>query len=254
MIPAYRPDTLSEALEIREQWPVIPMAGGTDLMVQALTGSGVPVSFPRPVLFLSHLASLGGVGKEGENTKIGGATSLAALLTADLPVPFRRAIASMASPALRNVATLGGNVCNGSPCADTLPYLYCADAFVVLRSRTRIRRVAIHDFITGPGSTGLGDNELLTAVQFRPPSYTHFNYRKIGSRRANTLTKLSFLGLALFHEENVSDIRFSFGSVAPTVVRSRNIEEEIIGENKHHLRRCIEDIVRILRSPDQTYR
>lgn len=239
-VTAYRPVNLAEALRIRAAEHAIPMAGGTDLMVKSRRHSGLAPRFERPILFLGHLRELRYVRRyeEGElpTLEIGAATTLADLLVAaETPVALKQAIAEMAAPAIRNVATLVGNVCNASPAGDTLPALYGFDAQVVLTRSQGERRVDIARFILGPGKADLRDDELVRAVWLSLLPFNRVHYRKVGARRANALSKLSFLGMARLQGDVVEDLRCALGAVAPTVVRCRALEARCIGLSRDEL-------------------
>jgi xanthine dehydrogenase FAD-binding subunit len=230
MVSAYRPASLAEALRIRAESGAVPLAGGTDGMARRRRHSGLAPRFERPVLFVAHLPELHGIFVENATLTIGAAVTLSELL-ADERVPgvLREAIAQMASPAIRNVATLGGNVCNASPAGDTLPALYCLDARLVLAGRWGERRVPIERFILGPGKTDLAGDELLRVVELPAARFDVAYYRKVGTRKANALAKLSFLGLAALQNGTVRDVRIAFGAVAPMVVRSTELEGALLG-------------------------
>lgn len=233
---AYWPDDLTEALAIRAELPVTPVAGGTDLMVKRRSWSGIPL-FQHPALFISHLHELKSVevvnaGSDQENElRIGAACTFATLLEdARVPNSLAAAIRGIGGPAIKNVATLGGNICNASPAGDTLPILYALGSSVELASNRRNRNVPLEDFITGPGTTILASDELLVNVTVPMLSFDTSIYRKVGTRRANALSKLSFVGLARRGGSKISDFRVAFGSVAPTVIRCRDIESTIAGQ------------------------
>lgn len=240
VVTAYRPGNLAEALQVRVEQRAIPLAGGTDLMVKHRRHSGLAPVFERPILFLGHLEEIRYVRLHEASAlpalEIGAAATLTDLLNApETPSVLKQAIVEMASPALRNVATLVGNVCNASPAGDTLPALYCLDAQVVLASSKGERRLGIAEFILGPGKTALRDDELVRAVTLPIVPFDVADYRKVGTRKANALSKLSFLGLARREGDTVRDIRLAFGAVAPTVVRSRELESRCIGLSRDEL-------------------
>jgi xanthine dehydrogenase FAD-binding subunit len=228
---AYRPSTVREALTQREETGAIPCAGGTDLMVKRRRWSGLAPFFDRPVLFIGHLPELQAVERSADAVTISSACTLTALLEHKwVPDILKRAIKEMGSPAIRNVATIGGNICNASPAGDTLPVLYALDASLVLESSSGRRALPVEQFIKGPGETALHENELLTQIKVPLLEYSIVYYKKVGTRKANSLSKLSFIGLAKTGGGKVEEVRISFGAVAPCVVRSREIEKEI--ENK----------------------
>ncbi len=236
---AFWPVDLAEALAIKAERPVTPVAGGTDLMVQRRRWSGVP-RFQDPPLFVSHLSELKKIEERetanGRLLQIGAACTFAALLEdTRIPSTLAAAISEIGGPAIKNVATIGGNICNASPAGDTLPTLYALDTSVELANSSGSRRVPIDEFITGPGTTILAANELLVSISVPLHSFDTELYRKVGTRRANALSKLSFIGLAKRDRAKILDFRVAFGAVAPTVVRSREIEARISGQPKEIL-------------------
>ncbi len=231
MVDGYRPRDLIEALKIRREVDCLPIAGGTDLMVQKARGTGLGPGFEKPLLFTGHISELCRIEKKEGFIHIGPAVLLSELLHNPLiPDTFKKAVALMASPPSRNLATLGGNICNASPAGDTLPFLYAADAEILLENHEFERRIAIEDFITGPKQTDMKSDELLTDIIIPDINFPVTYYKKVGQRRGMSLTKASFHALADVLDGYVEDLRLAFGSVAPTVVRSRDIENSLIGE------------------------
>jgi len=243
MVDGYRPRDLIEALKIRNKVDCLPIAGGTDLMVQKARGTGLGPGFIKPLLFIGHLPELIRIEKKDGFLHIGPAVLLSDLLHNPLiPPTFKKAIELMASPPSRNLATLGGNICNASPAGDTLPFLYAADAEILLENHEFERRLAIEDFITGPKQTDLKPDELLTDIIIPDVNFPVTYYKKVGQRRGMSLTKASFHSLADVLDGYVEDLRLAFGSVAPTVVRSRDIENSLIGETVTDLKFRFDEI------------
>jgi xanthine dehydrogenase FAD-binding subunit len=238
---------MREALDIRGRTGALPFAGGTDLMVRRRGYTGTLPDVPPPVLFLDNIGELRALVVEDSNLRIGAGVTMDGLLAHPaVPELLRRALAELAAPAIRNRATLGGNICNASPAADSLPPLYVHRAAVVLMSRTGERCLPIDEFILGPGKTVLRPDELLTeiVVPALPADVDHDSgdhrpketagvrlyYRKVGTRKANALSKLSAAGFVrvdrLAADSTKSDptavigeFRFALGAVAPVVVR-----------------------------------
>jgi len=208
MVEFYRPQTLEEALQIRAQHAATPLAG--------------------------HLPELGGITVSGNGVgteiRIGAAVTYSELLEhPSIPEILKRASWELSAPGLRNIATLVGNICNASPAGDAVCALYVLDAELEIRGPKEPRRVPVHEFIQGPGKTVLKDNELVTAVYLPASSLPITAYHKVGTRRANALSKLSFCGVAELESGRVSQVAIAVGAVAPTVVRSREIEQRIAG-------------------------
>jgi len=245
MVKGFRPETLKEALKLRAQYDCLPIAGGTDLMVQKARGFALKPDFRKPLLFIGHLPELQRLEVINRQIHIGAGVILTDLLNSEtIPDIFKEILALMASPPSRNLASIGGNICNASPAGDTLPYLYAMDAQVVLQSTDGERIIPIAGFITGPKQTDLKNSELLTKIIIPQTEFDINMYRKIGQRKGMSLTKAAFLGLANVADGKIQDIRIAFGSVAPTVVRSGEIEQSIVGKSTKDIVKNISEISR----------
>ncbi|MFW6292428.1 MAG: FAD binding domain-containing protein [Spirochaetota bacterium] len=235
---AFVPVTLDEALEVRGRERVEPVAGGTDLMVRHRPAAPIPVRLESPPLFLGHLRELRGVRPEDGALTIGSATTLSELDAHPACDPaVRELLRWFASPAIRNAATVGGNVCNASPAADLVPWLVARGTTVRLRSGGAGRTMPVEDFVTGPAMTALRPDELLVElrVPVRPDHGLWF-YRKVAPRRSNALSKLSIYAEAERAEDGtVSRFALALGAVAPTVVRSPDAEAMLVGCRAHDL-------------------
>jgi CO/xanthine dehydrogenase FAD-binding subunit len=227
----FRPTDLREALRIREDRRAVPFAGGTDLMVKLRRGAGALPAFDRPVLFLDRVEELQRIRLTDGFLEIGSTVTLAGLAGSDLVPSLLRQIAlQVGAPALRNVATLGGNICNASPAGDTLPFLYACEARLRLVSVIGERVVPVEQFITGPGTTCLRADEILSAVLLMDGKPKLSFWRKVGARKANALSKVSLAGLSEgCLGGGISSTRIALGAVAPTVVRLRAVERMLHG-------------------------
>lgn len=230
MSEAYIPKTLDEALAVMKEHRITPLAGGTDLMVQRrIPGKAIPV-FERPLLVLNHLEALKRLDFEQEHIVIGAGVLLNDLaLNMEIPRLLRETAREMAAVTTRNVATIGGNICNASPAADTLPFLYAVNATLLLQSRDGERRIPVDEFITGPGETARKPDELLVEIHIPRETFDLEYHRKVGTRKAMALSKIAFAGMASFEAGHVRDVRIALGAVAPKTVRSRAVEQELTG-------------------------
>ncbi len=234
----YRPASLADALAVRARERAVPMAGATDLLVRYRKPAGMVPEFDGPIVYIAHLEELTGIESRYRELRIGGAVTYTDLLRHPAtPELLRAAIVEIAAPGLRNVGTLAGNICNASPAADAVCPLYALDAHVELSSSAGTRRLPIEEFVTGPGRTALGDDELLTTVVIPGRSGDAWFYKKVGTRRANALSKLSVAACAAVEAGVIADVAIAFGAVAPTVVRSQRVEETMKGLS-------IEEVVR----------
>jgi xanthine dehydrogenase FAD-binding subunit len=225
VVEAFHPGSLAEALAIRQRKAAIPFAGGTDLMVKLGRGAGILPGFEAPVLFLDGCVELRDLRLVDGALEIGSMVSLAAIAESPIVHPMLKEIVlSMGGPAIRNAATLGGNICNASPAGDTLPFLYAFEACVKLVSTGGERVLPISEFLTGPGATRLERTEILRSVLVPDWSPRIAFWRKVGTRKANALTKVSIAAFADIEEGRPCRVRISLGAVAPTVVRAAGAE------------------------------
>lgn len=233
----YLPDTLGEALEIMDKNDVIPLAGGSDLMVSGFNGTGVDPTFNKSVMIISGLKELKGITKREDGSVVIGALSTSReIASSDLVHPLVRDAASrMGAIALRNSATIGGNIGNASPKGDTPQPLILLDSRVVLSSVNGEREMLIDDFIIAAKKTKREKNELITAVIIPPTSFTHIYFHKIGMRRSNAISKLTLSVAAEVRDGVVKDFRASSGAAGPKVARSRDAEMILIGKKLEEL-------------------
>ncbi len=246
MVGAFFPKSLAEALAIRRENRTVPFAGGTDLMARRRSWAGTLPRFEAPALFISGLPELRQISRNEGILTIGAALTLAELLQME-PVPaiLKRALAEMASPAIRNLATIGGNLCNASPAGDTLPPLYALGAAVVLESASGRRELPIGQFIRGPGQTALGPAELLIGVKIPAGEFPAVFYQKVGTRKADALSKLSCAALARINNGRVEEARLALGAVAPTVIRLETAEARLTGVGTGELDRVLPEILKL---------
>ncbi len=230
----FRPATLAEALEIRANHAAVPLAGGTDLLVRYRNWAGTLPKIEKPVVSVGHLSELRGISVHqngaAPDLSIGAGVTYGELLAhPQVPELLKNSIWWLAAPGLRNVATLAGNLCNASPAADAVCALYALDATVDIAGAGGTRRVPVEEFITGPGRTVLRTDELVTAIHLRPDEGGVVFYQKVGTRKANALSKLSICARASVHAGVLESVGIAVGAVAPTIVRSRDIEATLIG-------------------------
>ncbi|RID88415.1 xanthine dehydrogenase family protein subunit M [Peribacillus asahii] len=231
-ITAYRFERLDETLSQLNREDCAIIAGGTDVMVLHKSRRGVPPKIPKPIVFINHLSELKQVYQHHKDLHIGACCTYSELLENPLiPFALKNAIKTIAAPAIRNRGTLGGNICNASPAGDMLPLLYVYNAKLLLRSVNGNRMVTISDFIQGPRRVQRFHNEIVTEIIL--PSVledSHVVFEKVGNRNADSIAKVSFAGSIRISKDRIDDIRFAFGAVGPTIVRSVDIEKKLVGK------------------------
>lgn len=227
------PTRLVEALAaLGDSGGVAVLAGGTDLMPQNNAGRLPP---SHTLLNIRRVAGLAAIEVEGGALRLGALATIATLLVHPLVrehAPLLGVAADhFASDQIRNVATLGGNLCNASPAGDMLTPLLALDAEVELTSLAdgglvTSRRLVLAEFFTGPGRTRRQADELLTAVHvpLAPPGQVARFY-KAGTRPALDIATIS-IGFVAHRDAagRLSHVRLALGSVAPTPMRARRTE------------------------------
>ena len=233
---------IDDALELKSKHNAIIFAGGTDLMVEYLRGSNLIAKFEKPVLFINSIAELKGIKEDGNNIIIGALTTFDEIIKSPLiPQVLKDSASGIAGPPIRNIATIGGNICNASPSADSLPSLYAMDAVLRLKGKNSQREVKIKDFITGVSKTIIKDDEILTHIVIPKQNYEYSFYRKIGTRKANALSKLAMCALVC-RENDKYRFKISFCTLGVMVTRDESIEEKFITSNIDDWKNKIKDI------------
>ncbi len=188
MAEVYLPSSLEEVFGIVSKIPSARLfAGGTDLMVR-LSREGMEGT----LVCLEGVDELRAIDESSDEVRIGAAITHSELISSDLidgafPL-LREAARHVGAPAVRNMGTLGGNICTASPAGDTLPALYIYGAEVELRSPRGERRIPIEVFISGPGRTQLKPDEVLYAVVLgKDHGFNFHHFEKVGQRKAMAL-------------------------------------------------------------------
>jgi CO/xanthine dehydrogenase FAD-binding subunit len=231
------PLSYTEALEVLKDGSYQIIAGGTDLMIQKRSSANTPPKFDKNILYVFNLQELKYVIKESNSIRIGSMTSLESLLNHDLtPSLLKTVIKDIASPGLRYVATLAGNIANASPAGDTLVALYLLDATVVLESIYGIRKLPIEQVILGPRQTVINQTEIIKEIIIPDHNFTKTEWVKVGGRKADAISKVSFCGAVTIIDQKIVDLRISLGAVYKTVIRNKAIERILIEEDIKHLK------------------
>lgn len=243
-VKCFIPETLEEALRIRKETGATILAGGSDLMVSNSMGAGITPAFRGDVMIITGLKELKGITETADTVEIGALTTSAEIAGSSIaPELLKDAASRMGAIALRNSATIGGNIANASPKGDMPQPLILMDAEVVLKSLDGERRVLVDDFIIAHKKTELRDDEIITGVVIPKPQFTHIFYRKIGMRRANAISKLTLSAAATVRDGVLADFRASSGAAGPKVARSRKAEEILIGRKLEELIACKEEFL-----------
>ena len=232
MVKHIIPNNLREALNLLKEGNTILMGGGTDLMIQKRNTAGTPPRFDKNVLYLANLKELNYIKVVSKDICIGAVTPLETILESKMtPSLLKKVIGEMASPGIRHTATLAGNIANASPAGDGVAVLYALDARLVLASAHEERTIPIEDFIVGVRKTILKPDELIKEIRIPKDTFTQEKWVKVGGRKADAISKVSFVGAVRIEDHKVQDLRMAFGAIAPTVIRSRKLEKKL--QNRH---------------------
>jgi CO/xanthine dehydrogenase FAD-binding subunit len=226
------PASLRDALDDLARHPAArPFAGGTDLMV-VLEAGHLP---PGRYVSLQNCRELRGVEETPGGVSIGALTTYtqirnSALLAERYPmVPM--AAGETGGIATQNRGTIGGNIANASPAADTPPALLVYDAELELMSSSGTRRVPYAAFHRGYKKMDLASGEIVARIHLPRRTFDGRDYyRKVGTRRAQAISKVCFAGSIVMEGDSVKDVRIALGSVAPTVVRATRTEDMLRGK------------------------
>jgi len=235
MKKCYMPKTLEEALTIKAEHDVIPLAGGSDLMVSHKRTMGLTPEFEKPVMIIRNLKELQKIYLNDKGECCIGACCTSAQIAESTLVPWhlRQAASRMGAIGLRNSATIAGNIANASPKGDTPGPLYLLDARVRIQSKTTDREELVSDFIVKFRTIDLRPDELITEV-IVPYSEDDFDYifwHKVGTRKANAISKITLSQAIKFNDDGtVKDYRVSATATGAKTNRSRAVEEILIGK------------------------
>lgn len=215
------------------------LCGGTDVLVRLHAGT----IRPRLLVDVSRIPSLREVSPGPDGATIGAAVPIAELLAArDIREGYpllAAALRTLGSVQIRNRATLGGNLANASPAADSAPALLAYDASVTLAARDGERSMPVAEFLVGPGRTALRRGEYVRSVALAPAEPDdRVVFHKVGRRRALTIAIASVAGRVSLRDGAIARVHLAAGSVAPVPVRLRRTEQLLVG------RRADDDLAR----------
>jgi CO/xanthine dehydrogenase FAD-binding subunit len=232
----FKPGSMAEVFRLKEDMPeALFLAGGTDLMVKIKNRE---IS-PKTLISLRSVAELRDMDARGA-VRIGAMTSITDLINSEIlrgkyPV-LVEAARRLGSPQIRNIATLGGNLCNCSPCADTATPLLVLEARAILQSPRGTREIPLFELFRQPGETSMAPDEILTQVLIpafnasRKGSGVRAAFFKKGRVRMD-LAVASLSVLLQTEDGKVQKARLAAGSVAPVPLRLTKVEELLEGEN-----------------------
>ena len=212
----------------------VVISGGSDVLIKIREGKLAGCS----LVSIHGIKELEGIRMEEDGTiVIGPATTFSHITNNDIiqkHIPMLGDALDMAGgPQLRNIGTIGGNVCNGVTSADSASSLCCLDAVLVLKGPDGVREVPISQWYTGPGRTVRNHDEVLTAIRIKKENYQGYGgqYIKYGKRNAMEIATLGCAVSVKLTEDkkHIQDLRLAYGVAAPTPIRCHTTEEAVKG-------------------------
>ncbi len=226
-------NSVQEAINLLIENPDAKLiAGGTDVLIKLRHGNKL---FTK-LIDINGLEELRYIKQdEDKNILIGSGTVFTDLIESELvqsKIPILTdAAQSLGGPQVRNVATIGGNICNGVTSADSGPGLFSLNAILIIQGKDGVKEVAIPDFYLGPGRVDLKPGDVLTAIKI--PAQEHQNsfgyYYKYAMRGAMDIATIG-CGVTLKIKDNkIADFRIAYGVAGPVPIRCPNTESQAIG-------------------------
>ena len=212
----------------------VVISGGSDVLIKIREGKLAGCS----LVSIHGIKELEGIRMEADGTiVIGPATTFSHITNNDIiqkHIPMLGDAVDMAGgPQLRNIGTIGGNVCNGVTSADSASSLCCLAADLVLKGPDGVREVPISQWYTGPGRTVRNHDEVLTAIRIKKENYQGYGgqYIKYGKRNAMEIATLGCAVSVKLTEDkkHIQDLRLAYGVAAPTPIRCHTTEESVKG-------------------------
>lgn len=222
-----------EALKaLTEKGRIVMVAGGTNVLVNM---KKAPLEADL-VVDLTRLEALGSISIDNDIIRLGAGVTFTRLLEwgpgGAVEGLFHPMCAAFAGPLIRNLATIGGNICDASPAADVAPVLLALDASVELESAADgSRRLPLSKFLQGVRKTARREDELLTNISFtRPEEDERVFYYKLGKRKADAISIVSVAMMVKLKDGTAEKVRIALGAVAPVPMRASEAERILQGE------------------------
>lgn len=232
---AHKPNTVEEAIELLDQYKEKGkiIAGGTDLVIEIKDHK---VDF-EALIDVSSIKEMSFIKVEGNTVEIGAATTFTEIaeskLLSNRLSGLKEAAHSVGSPQIRNKGTIGGNICNGSPAADTVPPILALDATAVIKSKSGKREVKVEELFLDKGKVALKADEVLVSVKFENPGEGQvLSFSKLGLRKALAISRICTSVFIDFDiDGSCRKIRIANGSLGRFGMREREVEEFFKGKN-----------------------
>jgi CO/xanthine dehydrogenase FAD-binding subunit len=236
MIPTFEykiPETVEEAIELLWQanGKAKVIAGGTDLVIGLRNGD----HSPRVIIDVTKIENLRKIEEKNGTISIGAAVTHSEMAVSPLVKKYGKVLSDAASeigsPQIRNLGTIGGNIVNASPAADTIPPLMVLNAMGRVMSKEGEKQVPIYQLFKGPYKTNLKPYELLTQITFpKLPPEVKYSFVRLARRDAMAIARMSVAVVLQIGKNRIEDVRIAVGSVTPTPQRISEAESLLKGK------------------------
>jgi len=225
--------SIQEAIQLLEQNPAAHLiAGGTDVLVKLHKGKA---QFPY-LVDIHDIAELNFIDRNDDGDLVIGPLSCfthvaeSPLIRKHIPV-LAEAILTIGGPQVRNMATIGGNLCNGVPSADSATPLIALNAVVTIEGQGESRQIPLEDFFLGPGRVALEHHEMMTAITVTRANYEGYygHFFKYAMRDAMDIATIGCSAVCKVEDEILADMRLAYGVAAPVPIRCRDTENKVRG-------------------------
>ena len=225
--------SVQEAIQLLEENPEAHLlAGGTDVLVKLHKGKA---QFDH-LVDIHDIAELNFITpNDNGDIVIGPLTCFthvaeSALIRKHIPV-LAEAILTIGGPQVRNMATIGGNLCNGVPSADSATPLIALNAVVTIEGRDGTRQIPLEDFFIGPGRVALEHHEMMTAITVTRTNFEGYcgHFYKYAMRGAMDIATIGCSAVCKVEDEILADLRLAYGVAAPVPIRCRDTENKVRG-------------------------
>jgi xanthine dehydrogenase FAD-binding subunit len=230
----YKAGSIREAIGLLQQHPEARLiAGGTDVLIKLHKGKDE----------FHHLVDIHDIAElnfirlaENGDLVIGPGTCFTDL--AESPVVrehvsiLSEAVRNIGGPQVRNMATIGGNICNGVPSADSAPALLALNAVLTIQGAAGTRQMPVEKFFVSPGRVALEPHEILTAISVTRDNYDgyHGHYYKYAMRQAMDIATIGCAAVCRVEEGVLTDLRLAYGVAAPVPIRCQHAEDRARGQ------------------------
>ena len=238
------PDTVSDLIHLRRAMAdALIYAGGTYILKN---NGAATAALPPRIISLQEIEELDRVSRTERHLEVGSMVSIKRLLMIGrhvVPRALYDALEQIAPPGVKNLATLGGNLCIAERNMTASPVLQLMDAALELRRHGSTRWIHASRFRLPDGSLDLVDGDVLTRIRIPLDAWNIQEFRRFGTEYSPDTNPLSFCGLARINKSIIEDVRLSFSSFAPGNVRNRDVEADLIGRKLPVSERDIESLV-----------